>query len=92
MKFNRTALAAAAMVVLLSACGGDNNDDNTPPVVTPPPTQPPTTTGDVPNAALATPSSFVDYVGSLQSSATALPLNVTGVNPPTTETGLPKPL
>lgn len=89
MNHFKTALAAVAIAGLLSACGGGNDDNNSPPGGTPPP---PSATGDVPTSALATPESFTDYVGSLQLSDTGMPLNVTGANPPTTETGLPKAL
>ncbi len=87
--FLRPLSAAAVAATLLAGCGG--SDPGVPdPVVTPP--APPMASNTVPSSALLSAAAYTTFAATLQPSATALPLDVTGVVPPTTETGLPQPI
>ena len=78
---NRThaCLTAVAAVALLSACGGGNNYPDEPSIYS----------GTVPASALASPTAYTQFAASLQINETGLPLDVTGVVAPSTETGAP---
>lgn len=79
MKLIHARLAAvAATAALLSACGGGSEVVDTP-----------MTSNTVPASALASPTAYTEFAKSLQPSATALPIDVNGIVPPTTETGSP---
>ena len=74
------ALLAAAAALLLAACGDDPADA---------PETPPPAGNAVPASATVSPAAYSQYAGSLATSETAAPLDVSQVTPPTSETEAP---
>lgn len=71
-------LLAVLAAFTLAACGGGSD--------------PVPNVGDIPAAAVETPTAYATYVGDLAPDDTAEPLSVEGVMPPTSETDEPAPL
>lgn len=85
MKNSLHALLVAA-AALLAACGGSSEGDDGLAG------HPPTTSGVVPPGATATVQAYVAYAGSLLLTDRGAPVNVDGVQPPTSETEGPTPV
>jgi hypothetical protein len=75
------ALSALFASAVLVACGSDGDT----PVANTPPTE-------VPASATASTTAFVTFTGSLAPTETGLPLSLTSVMPPTSETEAPQPV
>ena len=78
----KTAFLAMGLAALLAACG-DNPEqaDTTPPA-----------SNEVPASATASTRAYAQYAGSQAANDTAAPLDVTSVNPPTSESEEPQPI
>lgn len=71
-------IAAITTPLLLAACGGGDGD-----------LTPPVATNEVPANAMASPTAFSHYVGSLAADDQAEPLDVDRIDPPASETEEP---
>ena len=74
MKLHHALFMAAAAAAGLAGCDGRNYDE------------PPVVTNEVPPSAYVSVAAYTSYVASLQASETGLPLDVTKVVEPTSET------
>jgi len=77
-------LAMLALSAGLAACGGGSGGESA--VDAPAPQQ---ASNEVPPSASVSPESYSRYVGSLAKTETGLPLDVSKLQPPTSETALP---
>ena len=82
MKLHHATLAISA-AALLAGCGGGGSSEFTPL---------PAASNEVPASATASTSAYAQYVASLVASETAMPLDVSKVSPPTSETESPQPI
>lgn len=73
------AVVAASAMLGLAGCGGSDDGDAAPPAAV----------TEVPASATASPLAYTQYVGSLATSETGAPLDVSKVQPPTSETAAP---
>ena len=76
------AISCTGLALALAGCGGGGYSSE--------PTPTPVVTNEVPSSATASTAAYTSYAGSLKSSETADPLDVSKVvNPPTSETESP---